>query len=645
MTKSKNKKMGKNIRNHAHQMPVSQIKNNSPSISVCMIVKDEERFLDKCLQSVKDAADEIIIIDTGSQDSSIDIAKKYTDKVYSHPWKDSYSEARNHYLDYAKGDWILQIDADEELAKEDIPTLLNAIKNPQIDVIMIPIVSHLDRGQNESLHNLERLFRNNGRIHYEGRIHERLVGYKNLRIYPVRLIHHGYDLNDQVLSEKKNQRRISLLKQDIEEFPGNPLPYHYLSCCYLYCSLFHETLKVSLKALELAEKRNDRNSVYLWTRYNAAMAYYKLKDFKNAEAMALSAIAIDKRHLDSYYLLTAVYFEQSKWTEVIKYGNGYLDLSRQIKNKPEDFGTLVANSFNSSWKILTLMGIAYHETNDLMDSCKSFQSALSNVSNPFNALKTIGMYYYNKTLFTQAQEFLKRAFDVDREDMTVKDLLEKIDFRGETDNRPMTAKNKEQLVEKVNNPDTKDPLVLDSLISLYMSECMPDKAMDIIQNHTEKLSVTGSILCKIAVLYIEKGQVESAIKCYTTAIEKDPGLFEAWASVGEIMLGMNKLEDSRIFFERALSLKNNDIGVIINLCEITSKEGDIFSLIKYCDLLLKIFKLPHNRTLSNLNDLKVILDDLSSAVNANKHHQNQILSIENRISQIQDQPVLANNML
>jgi len=169
------------------------ILNNSvkPSISVCLIVKDEEQFLEKCLQSVKDVADEIIIIDTGSQDNTVNIAKRYTDKIYFHPWKDNYSEARNHYLDYAKGDWIFQIDADEELVKEDIPILLNAVKNPSIDVILLQIISHLRRGQSESRHSLERLFRNNGLIHYEGRIHERLIGFKRPMIYPVRLMHYG----------------------------------------------------------------------------------------------------------------------------------------------------------------------------------------------------------------------------------------------------------------------------------------------------------------------------------------------------------------------------------------------------------------------------------------------------------------------
>ena len=96
-------------------------------------------------------------------------------------------------------------------------------------------------------------------IHYEGRIHERLIGFNRPRIYPVRLMHYGYDLNDQNLSEKKHERRIRLLKMDIEESPDNPLPYHYLSCCYLSRKLFDETMDVSVKAIELANKQKDKD--------------------------------------------------------------------------------------------------------------------------------------------------------------------------------------------------------------------------------------------------------------------------------------------------------------------------------------------------------------------------------------------------
>ena len=636
MKKSKNKVKKKKKTTRSHNVSkrlFSPTKDKGSSISVCLIVKNEERFLEKCLKSVKDIADEIIIIDTGSQDNTVAIAKKYTEKVFFHLWNDNYGEARNHYFDYAKGDWIFHIDADEELVKEDIPVLLKAVKDSDTDLVLIPIVSHLEKGQSEGLHNGERLFRNNGIIRYEGRIHERLVGYKNAKISPVHLIHYGYDLKDDDLSERKNQRRIRLLNMDIQDNPDNPLPYHYLSCCYLYRDLFDETLKAGIKAIELAEKNNNEDPIFLSTRYNVAMAYYELKDFKSAETIALSAITLDKRHLDSYYLLTAIYFDLSKWLDVIKYGKDYLNLCTQFKNNPEKFGTMVANSFGSLWKIQILMGVACNETGDTMQSKELFRSALQITSNRFNALKIIGTYHYNKALFSRSKEYLEKAFDLNKDDSSVNDMLEKIRSGKHSINNSALANDNDGFTKNGDESGLKEiPLSLSHQLSLYIEKHLPDKAMEIIRRHPEQVKVTGAILCQVAVLYLEKGIINEAIKCYLSAVEMNNNLFEAWSSLGEIMLAINKIEDSRVFFEKALSIRNNDITTILNLCDIAAINADIIKMVDYLNLLLKITGLPTNKMLNSLDDLQKVLEEIGSAFSNNIKYQNHIAAISDRIS-------------
>ena len=111
-----------------------------------MIVKDEDQFLFMCLDSVKDYVDEIIIVDTGSTDKTVEIAHSYNAKVYHHPWENSFSKARNYSLKYATCDWILILDADEEIDKEDAHRLKEVIKDPvgsetahRADLIFIPV--------------------------------------------------------------------------------------------------------------------------------------------------------------------------------------------------------------------------------------------------------------------------------------------------------------------------------------------------------------------------------------------------------------------------------------------------------------------------------------------------------------------------
>jgi tetratricopeptide (TPR) repeat protein len=624
MKKSKNrrkkKRKGKTI-NNSQQRPLSRINDNIPSISVCMIVKDEEQFLEKCLQSVKDVADEIIIIDTGSRDNTVNIATRYTDRVYYHPWKDSFSEARNHFFDYAKCDWIFQIDADEELVKQDVPVLLKSVKNRDVDAVLVQIISHLDNRQFETRHNVIRIFRNNGTIHYEGRIHERIVGFNRPKIYPIHLIHHGYDLDDQNLSENKHQKRISLLKMDIEESPDNPLPYHYLSCCYLSQKLFDETLDVSVKAISLSNKKKDKDPIYLWSRYNAAVSYYKLKDFKNAESIALSAIAIDKRHIDSYFILTLTNFDQGKWFDVIKYGNEYLFLSVKIKKTPEYFDVIVNNSLNQSWKILLLMGISYYQTENIKEAEQSFRAALSHASDPFNVLKAIGIYYYNKALFPKAQEYLKKAFDINKEDAVVNDLLTKNRKHGS-----IIAES--ECPEKVVETGAKDNLDSTRLFTLYMEKGQYTNALKLIDCEDFSNSDVYPDLIKLGNIFTKKGDMEAGIQCYTKAVEMRPGTPEAWNILGEVTLAIDRLEDSLVFLEKALQIDNKDTAIILALCELELKRGDIESHIKYCDMLLERLSLPRDRVIDSFNDLKSIFMEIESALSDDeKSHSERILNI------------------
>ena len=84
-------------------------------ISLCMIVKDEEKVLERCLASVADLMDEIVVVDTGSTDKTKEIAKKYTDKIYDFKWVDDFSAARNFAFSHASKDYVLSMDADEVL--------------------------------------------------------------------------------------------------------------------------------------------------------------------------------------------------------------------------------------------------------------------------------------------------------------------------------------------------------------------------------------------------------------------------------------------------------------------------------------------------------------------------------------------------
>ncbi|HHW13300.1 MAG TPA: glycosyltransferase family 2 protein, partial [Firmicutes bacterium] len=102
------------------------------TIGLAMIVRNEEANLARCLESVAGLVDEVVIVDTGSADRTEEIAHRYTDKVYRYPWDGDFSAARNHALAQASADWILSLDADEELDRStgDLRTLVEQGDGP-----------------------------------------------------------------------------------------------------------------------------------------------------------------------------------------------------------------------------------------------------------------------------------------------------------------------------------------------------------------------------------------------------------------------------------------------------------------------------------------------------------------------------------
>jgi glycosyltransferase involved in cell wall biosynthesis len=198
-------------------------------LSLCMIVKDEEEMLPRCLSAVRDAVDEIVIVDTGSTDRTVEIAEGYGAKVIHREWTGDFSEARNASFDAASGDWILYLDADEVLVKEDAARLREVTGRVWRESFFIVETNFTgDAGDGTATtHSALRVFRNRPEYRFEGRIHEqiahRLPAYNAERIEytNVRIEHYGY-LGAVRSSKEKSRRNIELLERQLEEGSGSP---------------------------------------------------------------------------------------------------------------------------------------------------------------------------------------------------------------------------------------------------------------------------------------------------------------------------------------------------------------------------------------------------------------------------------------
>ena len=108
-------------------------------ISVCLIARDEDQFLDRCLSSIREIASQIVLVDTGSTDRTVDIAKSHGAEVHHFIWCDDFSAARNAGLEHARGDWILVLDADEELPKTQHLNLLRDVTDAKAIAFRLPL--------------------------------------------------------------------------------------------------------------------------------------------------------------------------------------------------------------------------------------------------------------------------------------------------------------------------------------------------------------------------------------------------------------------------------------------------------------------------------------------------------------------------
>lgn len=189
-------------------------------LSLSMIVKNEERFLPGCLESVKDLVDEIVIADTGSTDRTKEIAASFGARVVDFPWRDDFSAARNESLGHTTGEWVLYLDADERIDASYHARIRRSISEGKADAFLLNLKSRIGTKEGAQYHlvSYPRLFRKIKGIRFTGQVHEQITPALNearARIVQTDVVidHLGYAQDDDVILEKARRNRSLLLVQ------------------------------------------------------------------------------------------------------------------------------------------------------------------------------------------------------------------------------------------------------------------------------------------------------------------------------------------------------------------------------------------------------------------------------------------------
>ncbi len=290
------------------EKPVPQPGNLSanPALSVCLIVRDEERTLPRCLQSVKPVANELVIVDTGSQDNTVSIAEDFGAKVFHFDWCEDFAAARNQSLKRAVGDWILQIDADEELISSSILPLRKSILNPSVLYYSI----RCDNGpeyEGPRFVWLPRLFRRHPRLEYHRPYHEGIdLSVQALMTTEAEwqiefernivIRHHGYE--PAVILEKY-ERGLSIMKSFLKNNPGDVYMLNQLGGSYTGLGRYEEGKTYLVRALKIDPNYSEAN-------YSLGVTLESQNELDSAVQCYQKAIAVDPDFVSAHLNLGIV---------------------------------------------------------------------------------------------------------------------------------------------------------------------------------------------------------------------------------------------------------------------------------------------------------------------------------------------------
>jgi tetratricopeptide (TPR) repeat protein len=300
----------------------------SPTLSVCLIARDEESCIGRCLRSVRGWADEIVVVDTGSSDRTPEIARRYGASVHSRPWRDDFSDARNSAIERARGDWILFLDADEEIDAENRSRITRLLsRGDRVAAYRVSIRNIMPEGRvgGEFVNRYPRLFRRNG-ARYEGRIHEQIEPAISRRggviaESDVQILHHGYNLSLDAENEKV-ERNIRMLRAEVEADPSDAAAVFHLAESLFLKGELEEAEALYRRAVDLERLPAPLRAVALQN-----LAHVLLKRGRHGEAIdwADRALSVDRRSLTPHLIVARARFARQEWEETLESLGKYLE--------------------------------------------------------------------------------------------------------------------------------------------------------------------------------------------------------------------------------------------------------------------------------------------------------------------------------
>lgn len=359
------------------------------NFSFCLIVKNEGKKLDKCLSPIKNLGQEIVIVDTGSTDNTIDIAKNYTDSIYHFDWINDFSAARNFAMEKAKNNFVFFLDADEYTEDYDfkyLQKMINAYPSAIGQITRRNRCMSKDDDEIIYVDLVERLF--DKRLYlYTGAIHEQVTSRTNAQLVAYEMnwtvFHDGYIGTPEEL-KAKGMRNANLLLKDLEKDPSDPYTYYQLGQSYELFNDYDNAYKYYKKGAELASDYSLKYIEIMVINYGNVLINKKM--YSEALQLDNSTFETYKSNADFVYMLANAARESGNLVKAIDYYKAALACKK--------YDTEGMNSFYP-WHNL---GCIYEAFDNYQDALTAFNNAskFKKANERYNNLKAKLTDYQNR---------------------------------------------------------------------------------------------------------------------------------------------------------------------------------------------------------------------------------------------------------
>lgn len=526
------------------------------SVSACLIVKNEEELLPACLESIRNWVDEIIVVDTGSTDRTMEIARSFGAKVYEHPWEGSFSKARNFSLQYATKDWLFIIDADERVYAEDIPQILTAVNQQDADVITTNVYNVYEEFKDVVVFlPSHRFFRRELNVRYEGIVHNQLCISDTARYLRsgVRIKHLGYGLSREKM-KAKTIRTKTLLEKQLAENPDNAFAlFNYAQLLRSTPDGFHKEyapliLKSAGRAVELTQPDNSTNRhIHLMCLDQLAWTNYYLGNYEQALTFSQRALDIKSDYLDPILLRGYLYFKLNDLPRATFYFEKYLktqagyDPSKEMEN-------IILVHLNARTDAYFNLGAMAEIQGEIEIAKRYYREALLINEDYVAANLNLGRILLNEGHVSDAERCLQKVVESGEAtpEICVK-LSQLFSERGE-------AQQAETILRRGIKLSPENVPLLEAMADLYAATGRYDDAATTLANAWQANSSSRELAIKLSNALVQTGRVPQAIDVFLTYARQNALTAEMQNDLGNCYYRLQDFSKAEQSYRQAVEL-------------------------------------------------------------------------------------------